>query len=190
MKIKAGQLAPSFAGIDIQGKPIHLEDYRGKLLLLSFQRLAACPFCGLRIYSLTLRYPILHARGLAIIAFIESPEAGILRQPYAQAAPFPIIADPQQEFYGRYGLRTSRLGFWWGELTRKKASAEAERLGFGSGPVDGPAYRMPADFLIGPDLVVRYAHYGRDAGDNLHLSQIEALMERFAMPRDVGVTQQ
>lgn len=187
MKIKVGQKAPPFAAMDIHGNLIRLEDYHGKWLLLSFHRLAACPFCGLRIYSLSVCYPSLHGQGLEIVAFIESTETNTLRQPYAQEAPFPIIADPQQTFYQRYGTRMSRLGRWWADLTRKREIAEAESRGFGSGVVDGPAERMPADFLIGPDSMVRFIHYGRHSGDSLQIKQIKALVEQFAGTPQVSV---
>ena len=180
MKIIVGQIAPSFTTTDIQGNPVRLEDYRGKLLLLVFHRLAACPFCGLRIYSLSLRYPTFREQGLEVVAFIESSDANILKQTYAQSAPFPIVADPQQQFYHLYGTQLSRLGVWWANLTRKATIAESQRLGFGSGKVDGAPYRMPADFLIGPDLTVRYTHYGRDSGDSLQFRQIEELIRKFA----------
>jgi peroxiredoxin Q/BCP len=186
VKIKAGQKAPDFSGTDTHGNLVNLDMYQGKLLLLAFHRLAACPFCGFRIYSLSLHYPLLHERGLEIVAVVESSEANIQRQPYAATVPFPIIADPQQQLYHRYGVGTSRFGQWWADTMRKGVIAQSERLGFGSGKVDGDPQRMPADFLIGPDQVVRYAHYGRDSGDSLQLQHIEMLIERFGVPQQAS----
>jgi hypothetical protein len=39
--------------------------------------------------------------------------------------------------------------------------------------MDGRFGRLPADFLVGPDLRIRLAHYGQDAGDFLLFSTID-----------------
>jgi thioredoxin-dependent peroxiredoxin len=182
MRLKAGQLPKPFAAQDIQGDTISLDQFAGQWLLLAFLRFAACPRCGLRIYSLSLRYPTLAAQGLKIVAFVESSRENILGQPYAQTAPFPIIADPQQNYYKQYGVEVSRFGLWWGGMTRKKELARGYELGFGKGPMDGPDERMPADFLIAPDGRIRVAHYGHDSGDTLTLDALERALPPVPQP--------
>lgn len=183
MKLKSGQIPPNFVASDIQGKSISLEDYRGQWLLLSFLRFAACPRCGLRLYSLSLRYPRLQAAGLQVVAFVESSSERVREQPYAATVPFPVIADPTLEYYHLYDLKTSRFGLFWGGLTRKRDIAQSLSLGFGQGVADGNDRRMPADFLISPDQKISFAHYGRDSGDSLRLEKIEQLMaERSSQP--------
>ncbi|MBA3823741.1 MAG: AhpC/TSA family protein [Ktedonobacterales bacterium] len=173
MRLKVGQIPKPFAVDDIQGQRVSLDAFAGQWLLLSFLRFAACPRCGLRIYSLSLQYPTLAEQGLKIVAFVESSRENILGQPYAHTAPFPIVADPQQTLYKQYGVEVSSFGLWWGGLTRKKELARGYELGFGRGPMDGPDERMPADFLIAPDGRIRIAHYGRDSGDTLTFDALE-----------------
>jgi len=33
---------------------------------------------------------------------------------------------------------------------------------------------IPADFLIGPDLVIEKAYYGKDIGDHIPVADVEA----------------
>ena len=180
MRLKVGQTPKPFTAEDIQGQRVSLDDFAGQWLLLSFLRFAACARCGLRIYSLSLQYPTLAEQELQIVAFVESSRENILSQPYAQTAPFPIIADPQQVLYKQYGVEVSRFGLWWGGLTRKRELARGYELGFGKGPMDGPDERMPADFLIAPDGRIRIAHYGRDSGDTLTFDALEHALPRAA----------
>ena len=49
MRVAEGEPARDFRVVDVDGKEIALEDYRGRWLLLSFSRYAACPRCVLRV---------------------------------------------------------------------------------------------------------------------------------------------
>ena len=41
---------------------------------------------------------------------------------------------------------------------------------------DGQPNLLPADFLLGPDLTIERAYYGRDIGDHLPFSEIEQFL--------------
>jgi len=173
MRLKVGQPAKPFTAYDIHDRPVALHDYAGQWLLLSFLRFVTCPRCSLRIYSLSLRYPILRERGLQVVAFVESPKDLILQRTYAAEAPFPIIADPEQQFYRMYNVKNSRFGLFWGGRMHQDEIREAAQLGFGQPTVIGNDYRMPADFIITPQQTVQVAHYGRHSADTLPLADIE-----------------
>jgi hypothetical protein len=51
-------------------------------------------------------------------------------------------------------------------------------MAFGGG-VDWQMGKMPADFLIGPDGVIRKVHYGRDIGDHLSVIEIEKALDEL-----------
>lgn len=42
--VEVGQPAPNFTGTDINGKTIHLSDYKGKIVVLESYN-SDCPFC-------------------------------------------------------------------------------------------------------------------------------------------------
>jgi len=195
MRLKVGQPAPSFSVADIYGQRVDLAAYRGRPLLISFYRAAVCPLCNMRLWHLLNRYPTYQRQGLNVIAFFESAPD------YARAyldrfrAPFPLVADLGCEVYTRYGLRTSWLGTARGTL-RRSVYREARRLQIGDWrllpgffAMDGRKFRMPADFLLGPDQTIRVAYYGRDSGDFLLFSELEYYLTSPALapdPRAVG----
>ncbi|HET9109928.1 MAG TPA: redoxin domain-containing protein [Ktedonobacterales bacterium] len=190
MKLRPGQLAPSFAMRDMSGRAVSLADYRGASVLISFNRAAVCPLCNVRTYHLIRRYPLYQQMGLNMIAFFESaPEQAHFYLDRLQA-PYPIVADQRHEVYDAYGLGASFIGGLRALLGRRGVYREADRLRLGSGSnlwenlrrMDGKLSRLPGDFLIGPDGRVQVAHYGRDAGDFLMFRDLESAA--FGAPLD------
>lgn len=178
MRLKVGQHAPRWGGTDIYGRPISLADYQGSYLLLSFYRSAVCPLCNVRLANQADQAWVFDQQSLKLVAFVESfPE---LARHYLDRLhpPFPILADRSLIVYTLYGLETSWLGTALGTLRRSTyREARQKRLGVwqllrGFLAMDGRKFRMPADFLIGPDLRILRAHYAHDAGDFLSLAQI------------------
>jgi peroxiredoxin len=179
MRLRTGASAPAFDVSDVHGRWISLAAYFGRPLLLSFFRSAVCPLCNMRLWHLLQRYPTYQQQGLRIIAFFESTPEYAYDYLERFHAPFPLVADPEASVYERYGLGTSWLGTARGTM-RRSVYREARRRGLGDWrllagffAMDGKKFRMPADFLLGPDLRVRSAHYGRDSGDFLLFSELE-----------------
>jgi peroxiredoxin Q/BCP len=179
MALKPGQIAPSFTMEDLHGHSIALTDYQHQRVFLSFLRFAGCPFCGLRVYGLSLRYPIFQQAGVAVIGVVESSQELAQKHMNLRDAPFPIIADPQSQLYRRYQAKATRWGFWRTLRRRDAEFQEADQHGFvdlvNGGPRngDGNLYRLPAEFLIGPDQRIEQLHYGKDIGDFLPFDTIQ-----------------
>ena len=176
MRIQCGQTAPDFEVRDIVGNPFSLTDFEGKKLLLSFYRYASCPLCNLRVHELIERYPDLTAKGLHLLAFFQSSIESIRRYVGKQQAPFPIVADPTHIVYRRYGVETSWTGFFKGSLRLNKV-VSATSKGYFPGKMEGKKSLVPADFLIGPDLIVEKAYYGSDIGDHLPIEKINEWLD-------------
>lgn len=83
------------------------------------------------------------------------------------------MADPDQEVYRAYGVQSAWAGFFKGS-PRLGQLISAARAGFLPGKMEGSTALIPADFLIGPDLVVQRTYYGRDIGDHLPLEELDA----------------
>jgi thioredoxin-dependent peroxiredoxin len=173
MVIQEGQTAPDFTWQDVHGERVRLEDYRGGPLLLSFYRYASCPLCNMHVHDLLKVYPELDAAGLKVVAFFQSSAEVIARNVGRQDAPFPILADPDKTIYTKYGVTTSAAGLLRG-AARMGRVVSAMQAGFMPGDIDGDLSLIPADFLIGPDLIVRRAYYGRDVGDHMPLADVAA----------------
>jgi peroxiredoxin len=179
MQIQPGALAPAFRVEDVFGDPIDLGDYAGKRLLLSFYRNSACAICNLRVHQLIQRYPAYRRSGLEVLAVFESPRDSILEYVGKQDAPFPIVADPQAQLYMLYGVEVSE-----DKVARTMAMPEtqatiraAAEQGFVLTREAGSNFnRMPAEFLIGPDLTVQVAHYAEYVMDHLPFEVIERFL--------------
>lgn len=182
MKLKRGQAAPMFEVADLYGRRVSLADYRGSRVLLSFHRPAACPLCNLRLWHMIERAEDYRRQGVALITFFESSPEYAHRYLDRMQPPFAVIPDLSGKVYGLYGLQTSLLGVVRARLTRGSEYSEAAAKGIGARLVqnilhmDGHLTRMPADFLLGPDLRIHTAYYGRDAGDFLLFSEIDAYL--------------
>jgi peroxiredoxin len=180
MRLKRGDIAPPFAATDVYGKPVALAGYAGQHLLLSFYRASVCPLCMLRLAHLVDRAETYARQGLALVAVFESNPSATLQYIPGLRLPFPVIGDAEGALYARYGVGDSLLHAAWGWLSRRGAFREAARRGLGGSmrqnltQTPGPMGRLPADFLIGPDLRITCAYYGRDAGDFILFREIDA----------------
>ena len=176
-KIKAGESIPSLSGQSYNRGAIHLDDYRGTKLILSFYRYAACPFCNLRMQQFIKKYQSDYSnRGIKAVAVFQSPEESIAKYLSKHEAPFDIIADPKQQWYKSMGLTTSWKGFMLGAANVSQAM-EARRKGLINIDPEGPANRLPADFLIGTDGTVEVVYYAKNISDHIPFEAIDRWAE-------------
>jgi peroxiredoxin Q/BCP len=110
MRINSPAQAPDFEVRDIHGQSLRLADLRGKRVMLSFFRDAACPFCNLRVYELSNEYAALQAQGMEVVTFFRSNSEAVQRFVARRPRPFRLVADPQMAVYGPYGIERSMMG--------------------------------------------------------------------------------
>ncbi len=175
MRLSEGMPAPDFKATDMFGQPIDLESRAGKPVLLSFLRNGACALCNLQVHKLIRHYDQLHAAGLEIIAVFESPVESVTQHVGKQDSPFPIIADPEARLYALYGVESAEEKFADGLSAKQTALVgEAAAIGYSLTPEAGSNFfRLPADFLIGGDGIIRRALYSEAVGDHLSFAEIE-----------------
>jgi thioredoxin-dependent peroxiredoxin len=176
MPIQPGMPAPAFTTRDSFDQPVQLEDFAGKWLLLSFFRNGACAICNLRVQRLIQRHPTLQRHGLEIVTVFESPVSSIRQYVGKQAAPFPIIPDPEARLYTLYGVETSpeKTQATMQRPETPQVIQDAATRGFALTPEEGSNFhRLPADFLVGPDSIVRIAHYAQYVYDHLEFDALE-----------------
>ena len=175
MKLTANQMAPDFETEDVFGNPVSLRRFSGKPLLLSFFRNGGCAMCNLRLHHLIQHYAEWHRQGLEMLAVFESPRESILTHVTRQNVPFSIIADPLAVLYDLYGLESSQEKVLApvDEAWRNGMIAEAAAIGYALQREAGSNFfRLPAEFLIGPDQRVQIAFYSDVVGEHLTIEQI------------------
>ena|ERR1051326_4423235 len=189
MKLAVDMVAPAFDVEDVFGNEVSLRSIAGKLLLLSFFRNGACAMCNLQVHHLIQHFPDYHSRGLEVIAVFESPRESVLTYVSKQNAPFPIIADPDATLYDLYRVETSQEKTLApvDEAWRNGMIREAESIGFKLTPEEGSNFfRLPADFLIGPDGRIEVAFYSNAVGEHISWQQIDNALMRFAATRSTA----
>ncbi|HPM75791.1 MAG TPA: peroxiredoxin-like family protein [bacterium] len=173
-RLIVGEVAPDFTLPALGGAKITLSERRGEKIWLAFFRYAGCPLCNLRVGEMIARHARYEQAGLTILTVWQSPLDRLVRLVDKQEPPFPLLADPREEVYGRYGLEAKLSGMFAPAVTVKLAKAAAR--GFFPGPTDGTKTRLPGDFLIDEQGVLRDVFYGRDIAEHIPFERVEAFI--------------
>lgn len=157
---------------------INLDDYRDKKVFIGFFRHAGCPFCNIRVHTLTKVHEELKAKGMEMIFFFESKEDVMLRSTFhKEVSPIPLISDPEKKVYAQYGIEESGYKSTISHLTTFVQTAfKARSLGV---PIhmmaDGESIKtMPAEFLIDKGLIIKELHYSESLTDRMSVDKIRA----------------
>lgn len=181
MQLQQDITAPIFKVKDIFGRMIDLNEYRDKKVFIGFFRHAGCPFCNLRVHALTKVHQELKQKGLEMIFFFESKEAVLLRSIFhKEVSPIPLIADPEKIWYQQYGLQNSTTksimshvtSFVQTAIKAKKTNVPLHVM------ADGESFStIPAEFLLGKNLVIKNLHYSDHLNDRLDIDVIKKFTE-------------
>jgi peroxiredoxin len=170
-RLQTGDFAPAFTLPALDGSSFSLGALRGKRTLLAFHRHAGCPYCNLRIHELIQAHPTLERCGVQVVAVFGSSVEGLRERVGTQHPPFALVADADDAIHTLYGTQRSLLGSLSPALLPKWL--EGYRLGVKHGSTDHQATRLPADFLIGPDLKIEAVLYGKNATEHLPIATLE-----------------
>ena len=153
--------------MDLDGKPVSPESYRGRLLWLILSRYAACPFCSLRLKRVIERYDSIEAAGLDVLVVFPSKEKRVRQFVEKTDAPFRIVADPEQRIFAQFGSETSWAGEIRSAVNIPKVLSALVKMKMNPLAIDDKVNRMPSEYLIGRDGVIGRVHYGAELDDGL-----------------------
>jgi peroxiredoxin Q/BCP len=109
--LQAGDMAPSFEGLDQHGTRVRLEAFRGKsIVVLYFYPKDGTPGCTVQACSLRDGYRAIEAAGAVVIgvsADTEESHAGFAAKYHL---PFSLLADPRHEIIRQYGVGMPLIG--------------------------------------------------------------------------------
>jgi thioredoxin-dependent peroxiredoxin len=105
--LKSGDKAPEFKGIDQNGNPISLKDYKGKKVILYFYPKDNTPGCTDEACSLRDGYEDLLKHGYDVIGVSADSVQSHLGFVSKHNLPFRLISDPNKEIIQAFGA--------WGE---------------------------------------------------------------------------
>jgi peroxiredoxin len=107
---KVGALAPDFTLPDLEGKPVSLSSFRGKVVILNFFA-TWCPPCRAEMPDLEVVYKELKGQGFEVVAIdLQEDERAVKGFASSLGLTFPILLDREASVFGQYhvtGLPTS-----------------------------------------------------------------------------------
>jgi len=180
VRLKVKQQAPDVSFIDINGDE-HWVDRRniqlanvGQKTLVSFYREASCPFCNFRIYELAGQMPTLSKKGVRVINVYASSAEEVQRFFDRFSEKMIMVADPDMEQYGAYGIESATLKQKIKAMTTRLMALIKGNLLISSvkGETAKDSKILPADFLINSDGYIVEMYYGRDIGDHIPIDRL------------------
>ena len=105
--LKAGDKAPSFSGVDQDGKTHKLADYKGKKLVVFFYPKASTPGCTAEACDFRDNYQGLIAKGIVVLGVSVDDEKSHQKFATKHSLPFTLLADTDKKIVEAYGV--------WGE---------------------------------------------------------------------------
>lgn len=176
-KLRVGEQAPDFTADTLDGGAVTLSELRGKPVWLAFFRYAACPLCNFRVHQLLSVWPKSFAdRNFVMLGVFQSPGRKLEGLVKRHDPPFKIVSDPNLELYVKYHLESSLRGALGKDV--RKALAGASKAGIPIvRPWDGPAHRVPADFLLDGHGMIKSVFYGENIAQHIPFEEVSTFLD-------------
>lgn len=103
-KLKVGDKAPDFKGLNQNGEQVALSDYKGKKLVIYFYPKDLTPGCTAQACNLKENYDELKQKGFEILGVSADNEARHLKFIEKYELPFALLADTDHEVIKSFGV--------------------------------------------------------------------------------------
>ena len=107
----AGTVAPSFEGLDQDGKEIKLSDYKGKRLILFFYPRDNTPTCTVEVCNLRDNYGELQEAGYELLGVSADSQKKHQNFIGKHSLPFPLLADTERKVIDDYKVFGPKKSF-------------------------------------------------------------------------------
>lgn len=176
-RLKVGDQAPEFEIETLDGSTVSLSEHRGKPVWLAFFRYAACPLCNFRVHQLLSVWPKSFAdRNFLMLGVFQSPGRKLEGLVKRHDPPFKVVSDPKMDLYAKYHLERSMSGLMGKDV--RAALKGAAKAGIPLvAPWDGPATRVPADFLIDGHGMIQHAFYGENIAQHIPFDDVSSFLD-------------
>jgi thioredoxin-dependent peroxiredoxin len=104
IQLKEGMKAPSFEGIDQDGRTVRLSDFSGKKVVLYFYPKDNTPGCTAEACNLRDNHQMLLRKGFAVVGVSMDSEKSHKGFSSKYSLPFPLIADTSRKILNDYGV--------------------------------------------------------------------------------------
>ena len=172
MEIKVGDRLENITLPAIDDTTFEYNSVKGKKVLLTFYRFAACPMCNLRINELVKSYKSF-GKNFIHVAIFDSSLENLKRFTKRHNAPFPILADTNFNYFGKYEVKRSLLIFLWSQIIRLNRQIKAMSKGYLPWAFNGYISTLPVDVLIDEKGVVTRVKYAKDLSDHISIEIVK-----------------
>ncbi len=164
--LSTNQPAPPIDAVSLSDRPIDLEEFHGKKVLVKFHRFSGCPVARRQIHDLIDDQEALNAAGIETIVVLHSSQEK-MRPNFDEVPGLHLIADPKKALYRAY-----QTEFSWRRLLLSAASWRETFASFARGYLpqfnrfQGGIIGIPSDFLLDEHGTIIATHYGQHVGDS------------------------
>ena len=102
-KLKKGDAAPDFEGVDQNGKEVKLKDFKGHKLILYFYPKDNTPGCTAEACNLRDNYEMWLSKGYKVVGISPDSIASHIKFAEKYELPFPLVADEEKKILKAYG---------------------------------------------------------------------------------------
>lgn len=157
------------------------ESMKGKRAVLLFHRHFGCRLCQLDITRIIERYDCIQSKNTQLFIVLQSSPEVIKSHEKKEDVPFTYICDPQHMLYQLYGVEPAENL----EVAVNESVKAKVKTAINKGIVnyenhgDEIITQLPACFIIEPNKIASYVHYGKDAGDIPDVDELSELLSRI-----------
>jgi peroxiredoxin len=165
MALVQGDKIKAFSFADQSGKVCKFpDDFPGEKLALFFLRHLGCPLCKVTIADLKAEHARFAAKGVKTVVVVQSTAKRVEEYARKENLPYILVSDREKVLYESFFVRRGGIKEFTAPAAFKK-TIRATLKGHMHGAFEGDEFQVPASFLLSPESVVLYAHYGKDISD-------------------------
>ena len=138
---------------------------QAKWTAVLFLRYYGCTLCQYDIQRLAQQYDRITDKGGQALVVLQSDPDKLAQQMTPDDLPFAIVCDPTEALYHRFSIKPAESMVKMADAKTMAKIAKATAAGIKHGDYEGDELQLPAAVVMDEKCLIRYAHYGKSAGD-------------------------
>jgi len=165
-----GKKIPQISLPAVDGSQFDSTSLLGKKYLLTFFRFATCPFCNMRLAELVQIKKEL-GDDFEIVAIFQSEIEHLKKHSNKHFANFPILADPNKQYYEMFDVNNSLSGMFKGMIMRMPTVIKGMSRGYIPREISKRLLIMPLSLLVDEQGVIQSVYQGKPSsiGSSHHI---------------------
>lgn len=165
MKLSVGDTAPDFQ-FDTPGKRgLRFYNEIGETpAVMVFLRYIGCPVCQMEMAGMKRDIGLFREKGVRVFVLLQSDCAVITAAADSIEWPFTVVCDPDGKIFADYGVAPGGL-LRYLHPSGLVAAIRATFQGYRHGKFEGKETQVPAAFILSPQKVIQFVHYGKTISD-------------------------